>query len=175
TSLPSVTGEGEAKLLFSSRPMPTPVSCCQSVLPVARSRHSAWSVPACWSTELTKTRPSQITGVAAEGPGRSATHFTFSVFEKRGGRPFSVVEPLKKGPRHCGQFSASNDGAEDAARPPSMKSRANIFLLLFIIFSCARHRLKALIRVIPCRLITGCRRQHKADSGFFRSHLESSV
>src|SRR6266516_2616736 len=113
--------------------MPTPVSCFQSVLPLARSRHIAWSVPACWSTELTKTRSFQMIGVAAEGPGKSATQFTLSLFENRVGSPCSVVEPLKDGPRHCGHCSARREQVEEAARTPSVKIRADSFLPMFII------------------------------------------
>src|SRR5438552_16591258 len=58
------------------------------------------------SPELTKTRSSQMIGVAAEGPGNCVDHFTFFVLENSVGRLPSVVDPLKKGPRHCVQFSA---------------------------------------------------------------------
>src|SRR2546425_3092061 len=113
--------------------MPTPVSRCQTALPLARSRQMAWSVPACWSTELTKTRSFQMIGVAADGPGRSATHFTFSVFEKVAGKPFSVVEPLKNGPRHCDQFSARRKAGANRVPPPRVKLRTHIILPSFIV------------------------------------------
>ena len=76
-------------------------------------------------------------GVAAAGPGKSATHFTFSVFEKRVGNPFSVVEPLKNGPRHCDQFSAPREREEPMTRPPSANARKNFFLPMFILLSPA--------------------------------------
>src|SRR5947207_5528782 len=125
-----------------------PACLFQRILPLPRSRHRACSVPTFWSTELTKTRSLQMTGVAAEGPGRPATHFTFSVFEKVVGGPFSVVEPLKNGPRHGGQFSARTAGVVTAMRPPSVTSRTNNFFTRFIIFSRVRHKLRRPIRVI---------------------------
>jgi hypothetical protein len=48
-----------------------------------------------------------MTGVDPLGPGRLMTHFTFSVLLKRSGKPVSVLEPSKFGPRHCAQFSAN--------------------------------------------------------------------
>ena len=53
-------------------------------------------------------------GVAAEGPGRAAAHFTVSVFEKFSGRFFSLDEPLKFGPRQCGQSAAPDKALIDA-------------------------------------------------------------
>src|SRR6478609_9202319 len=47
-----------------------------------------------------------MTGVAAEGPGNSVTHFTLLVLENSAGRFFAVVEPSKFGPRQLGQFCA---------------------------------------------------------------------
>src|SRR5438093_1399943 len=87
-------------------------------------------------------------GVAAEGPGRSATQFTFSVFEKMLGRPFSVVEPLKNGPRHWDQFSARAEWPGEVIRPPSAQIRTNNFLRGFMIVSCARRAFRMLIQVI---------------------------
>src|SRR5256885_4453121 len=86
--------------------MPTPTSCFQSALPLVRSMQMASRVFATGSTELTKTRFSQTIGVAAEGPGISAAQRTFSVLENRAGKPVSLLDPLKNGPRHWGQFSA---------------------------------------------------------------------
>ncbi len=66
-----------------------------------------------------KTWSSQTTGVAAAGPGSGAHHLMFSVFENVVGRFFSVVEPLKNGPRHCGQFSARRDVVNRSASAPA--------------------------------------------------------
>ncbi len=49
---------------------------------------------------------SQTTGVAALSPGREAFHTTFSDLDQDVGNPFSVVDPLKLGPRHWAQLSA---------------------------------------------------------------------
>ena len=38
--------------------------------------------------------------MAAPGPGNSTLQATFSVFDQVTGRPFSLDEPLKWGPRH---------------------------------------------------------------------------
>src|SRR5947208_10554186 len=94
----------------------------QSNLPVVRSRHIARNALALSSPELTKTRSSQMTGVAAEGPGSAATHFTSLVLENAVGRLASVVDPLKEGPRHCGQFSARADDARVIATLSVIKS-----------------------------------------------------
>ena len=48
-------------------------------------------------------------GVAAAGPGRTATHFTLFVLEKSSGNFSSEVEPSKFGPRQCGQSAALID------------------------------------------------------------------
>src|SRR5438552_3936495 len=71
-------------------------------------------------------------GVAAEGPGRLATQFTFSDFENLVGNPFSGVEPLNDGPRHCGQSSARTNWEAKVMSPPSVKSRVQNFLPPFI-------------------------------------------
>ena len=39
------------------------------------------------------------------GPGSGVAHFTLSLVQLSG-KPLASVEPLKLGPRHCGQFSA---------------------------------------------------------------------
>src|SRR5207244_3975516 len=51
----------------------------------------------------------------------------FSVFEKVAGRLFSVVEPLKLGPRQCGQFSAWQEKAIRNNR----RSAAVAFFIVF--------------------------------------------
>src|SRR6266487_6603104 len=75
-----------------------------------------------------------MTAVSAEGPGRFATHFTFSVFEKVAGNPVSAVEPLKDGPRHCGQFSPRADREATAIRLTKVKRRAKRLFPWFIVF-----------------------------------------
>src|SRR3954464_12343877 len=120
TFWPSVVGEGEAKLLFSSRRMPSPTFSDQRTLPLLRSRAMARSVLEALSIEDTKTWLPQMMGELAAGPGMGALPATFSVFDHLAGRFFSVVEPLKKGPRHCGQFSAR--AAEQLRRAARMNA-----------------------------------------------------
>jgi hypothetical protein len=52
-----------------------------------------------------------MTGVAALGPGKSMCQIAVS-FDHEDGNPLSFDEPLKFGPRHCGQFSARAVAAE---------------------------------------------------------------
>jgi hypothetical protein len=56
--------------------------------------------------ELTNIRELQMTGVAPLGPGSGLTQTTPSVLLKESGRFFSLVEPLKNGPRHRGHSLA---------------------------------------------------------------------
>ncbi len=99
----------KTKLLFSSRPKPSLALLSQRTLPVFRSRQSAaYRGLVSASVVETKTRSSQMAGVAALGPGNPTVHRAVSRVHVCGS-PFSSVEPLKCGPRHWGQFSA---GAE---------------------------------------------------------------
>jgi len=109
TLLPSVTGEGEAvgtRLVGDALITPTATVLRQSSLPVLRSMQIASRSFVFASVELTKTLSSQTIGVAALGPGSGAAQTTFSVLLHDSGSPLSVLDPLKEGPRHCGQFSA---------------------------------------------------------------------
>src|SRR5437867_6400726 len=105
-----------------------PTSWFHNTLPLFRSSPRAWSDLVASSPELTNTCVSQITGVAADGPGSSANHFTCSVFENVAGRFFSVVEPLKFGPRQCGQFSAWQEKRIRSKRPTA----AEAFFIFFV-------------------------------------------
>src|SRR5438128_2251463 len=95
TRLPSVAGEGEAKLLFWSRRYPCATFSLHTILPVDRSIQNAIIFCSVLSPDETKTRSSQTAGVAALGPGKSTLQSTFSAFENFAGRFFSGVEPLK--------------------------------------------------------------------------------
>lgn len=97
-------GDGEA-MLFRDAFRSSPVSCRQTTLPVAASRHRATRPPVFSSTLLTNTRSPHTIGVDPLWPGIGAAQATFSVRLNVAGRFVSVVEPLKNGPRHCGQFS----------------------------------------------------------------------
>jgi hypothetical protein len=50
--------------------------------------------------------------VAELGPGRGKTQATFSVWLHDEGRLTSFDEPLKNGPRHCGQSVAKHGTTE---------------------------------------------------------------
>ena len=66
----------------------------------------------------TKTESPHTTGVAPLGPGIGVTHATPSVLLQVSGKPVSVVEPLKAGPRQWPQFSARTaQGRADKANP----------------------------------------------------------
>ena len=106
TSLPSVTGDGEQELLYWPSVEYSLMSARQSCRPVLRSRQIAACCFVLASAAVTKTRSPQMTGVAADEPGRSTAHFTPSVLLNLPGRPFSGLEPLCSGPRQLDQFSA---------------------------------------------------------------------
>src|SRR5438552_11323186 len=97
-----------------------PTSRSQSTLPSLRFRPSAWSVLVRSSVELTNTWFSQMMGVAAAAPGSGVDHLTFLVLENSAGRFFSVLEPLKCVPRHCGQFSARAAAPIQSTRPNAL-------------------------------------------------------
>src|SRR5439155_16506112 len=107
--------DGEAKLLFWSRRYPCATFFFHTILPVDRSIQNATIFCSVLSPDETKTRSSQIAGVAALGPGKSTVQSTFSVLENLVGRLFSEVEPLKLGPRHCPQFSANTERVKQRA------------------------------------------------------------
>ena len=55
-------------------------------------------------------------GVDPDHAGSTSFHAMFSVFDHRTGRFVSTLMPFSDGPRHCGQFSADNDGASERRR-----------------------------------------------------------
>src|ERR1700722_407984 len=105
TVVPSVIGDGEQELLRPLTLLPSLTCFCQRTLPVWRSRQSNTKFPSA-SGLLMNTASSQMMGVAEDGPGKAADQRTFSVLLNVSGKLVSVVEPFRKGPRHCGQFSA---------------------------------------------------------------------
>jgi hypothetical protein len=125
TVLPSVTGDGEARLLRPLVRLPVATCFCQSTFPVCRSMHSSNKFPSA-SGLLMNTASSQMMGVAELGPGRAADQRTLSVLLKVSGRLVSVVEPLRKGPRHCGQFSAEQGTATSPTKQPVASEMAFI-------------------------------------------------
>src|SRR5258708_39973787 len=92
--------------------MPSPVVRSHSILPVLRSRQRAWSVLVDTSAVERNTFAPRMIGVEALGPGMVAVQRAES-FDQAEGKPFSLDDPLKWGPRHCGQSSA------EALRPAS--------------------------------------------------------
>src|SRR6185369_16243759 len=106
TILPSVTGEGEAMLLRPLSRLPCATAFFHRNAPLFASKQSNKRF-FCSSGLDTKTEPFQTIGVAPLYPGKSTDHFTFSVLLHCTGRFVSALEPLKWGPRHCGQFSAT--------------------------------------------------------------------
>src|SRR4051812_12873750 len=103
-------GEGEAEFPFPFTMLPPSTTVfCQRTFPVARSMHSSSRFFSA-SGDETKIESPQIAGVAPLKPGSGVVHFTFSR-DQVCGSPFSGDEPLKAGPRHCGQFSACTETA----------------------------------------------------------------
>jgi hypothetical protein len=66
------------------------------------------------SGEDTKIESPQTAGVAPLMPGSGVFHWMPLVSFHVSGRFFSGEEPLKAGPRHCGQFSARAKSAVQA-------------------------------------------------------------
>src|SRR6266511_2378393 len=88
--------------------MPSPVFWFQRTWPVFRSIQSACRVFELWFGVETKMRSPQMTGVEAPGPGMSVLQRAVS-FVHMEGKSRSSDDPLKCGPRHCGQFPATAD------------------------------------------------------------------
>src|SRR5215813_2894277 len=66
----------------------------------------------------------QMIGVAPLQLGSATRHVTFSSVVQRVGKFFSLLMPLRKGPRHCGQFSARTNLAESrVTRNESVSTR----------------------------------------------------
>ncbi len=65
------------------------------------------------SVEVMKTESPQTMGVAELSPGSASSQATFSVSLHEVGRSFSFDEPLRKGPRHWGQFCPKQTPVSD--------------------------------------------------------------
>jgi hypothetical protein len=72
-------------------------------------------------------------GVADPVPGIGADQARFSLASVAG-RFFSVVVPLKCGPRHCGQFSAGQVPAERVRRIVGMIRRMVLRIVRFTLY-----------------------------------------
>src|SRR5688572_18463939 len=85
---------------------PTPSCFCQRTLPSFRSRQR--SKRSLFASGLeTKIESPETIGVAPENPGSGAVHRTPSVALTVSGKFVSDDDPLKAGPRQCGQSAAS--------------------------------------------------------------------
>src|SRR5687767_47017 len=104
TFLPSVTGDGEDMLCLRIFTLPLPSNFFQSIVPFVRSTHQRYN--SSFSATLRKIRSRQMIGVDPLHSGIASFQATFSSIVHLSGRFFSVLTPLSKGPRHCGQFSA---------------------------------------------------------------------
>src|SRR5215471_19454508 len=78
----------------------------QRTLPLVLSTHQRYRLLSLSAT-LRKMRLPQMIGVAPVLLGMESFQMTFSVVLQRSGRSFSLLVPLRFGPRHCGQFSAA--------------------------------------------------------------------
>ena len=125
TVRPSVTGEGEQELLYWPSVENAEMSARQSTAPVRRSRQRAACWPEAASAAGRNTRSPQMTGVAAEGPGRVTAHFTFSVREKVAGRLVSGLEPLWAGPRQLSQLARAGTVATRARTASRVRRRGD--------------------------------------------------
>src|ERR1041385_6963891 len=92
----------------------------QRRLPLVLSTHQRYRLLSDSAT-LRKMRLPQMIGVAPVLLGMESRQTTFSVVLQRTGRSFSPLVPLRFGPRHCGQFSASIGKA--IASVPSARDR----------------------------------------------------
>src|SRR6185295_4191643 len=77
----------------------------QSTSPFDLSTHQSARLSP--SATFKKMRLRQIIGVEPLKPGIATFQTTFSSVVHFTGRFFSLLIPLRAGPRHCGQFSAS--------------------------------------------------------------------
>jgi hypothetical protein len=106
TRFSSATGEGEAMVLLPIFCPESDILFFQSTSPVSRLTQIAKSPFAPDSVELTNTRSPATTGVAPLSPGIGMDQATFSVWVHLSGKLVSTLDPLKNGPRHCGQSPA---------------------------------------------------------------------
>ena len=84
--------------------LPPPNGFFQSISPFVLSTHQRnRSSP---SATFRKMRSRQIIGVDPLKSGMATFQATFSSAVHLTGRFFSLLTPLRLGPRHCGQFSA---------------------------------------------------------------------
>src|SRR5579864_3095880 len=113
TIFPSVTADGDAVSFMLFCLNPSPISLLQRIAPSFRARQMPSSFLDCESRQERKTRSPLITGVPAPPPG-SWVDQSRVLSSSLSGRSFDWLDPLKCGPRHCGQSSACDSVASDA-------------------------------------------------------------
>src|SRR6185369_9345209 len=104
TARPSVTGEGDDMFCLRILTLPPPSSCFQSTAPFVLSTHQRNRLSP--SATLRKMRSRQMIGVEPLQLGSAVFQTTLSSVVHLSGRFFSLLVPLRFGPRHCGQLSA---------------------------------------------------------------------
>src|SRR5829696_8733315 len=104
TLRPSVTGEGDDMFCLRIFTLPAPSGFFQRISPFVLSTHQSDKLSP--SATFRKMRSRQMIGVEPLRPGIATFQITFSSVVHVTGRFFSLLTPLRLGPRHCGQFSA---------------------------------------------------------------------
>src|SRR6185369_16197424 len=94
--------------------LPPPRGFFQSTSPFVLSTHQRNRLSP--SATLRKMRSRQMIGVEPLQPGIATFHATFSSVVHLTGRFFSLLVPLRFGPRHCGQFSAYTTANENSTK-----------------------------------------------------------
>src|SRR5262249_9833950 len=98
TFFPSVTGEGDDMFCLRILVLPPPRSFFQTGSPFVRSTHHRYRLSP--SATFRKIRSPQMIGVAPVQLGIASFQVTFSSALQRVGRFFSLLMPLRNGPRH---------------------------------------------------------------------------
>src|ERR1043166_7073667 len=98
TFCPSVTGEGDDMFCLRIFTLPAPSGRFHTTLPLLRvTHHSSRLSP---SATLRKITSRQTIGVEPLQPGKANFQAMFSSVDHRAGRFFSLLKPLRFGPRH---------------------------------------------------------------------------
>src|SRR5205814_296902 len=101
-----VTGEGEDILFRPCDLSPAATMFCQRIFPSFRLMQIRLRF--FWlSGDVRKIEFSHTIGVEPLCPGNGTAQTIFSVLLQVVGKPDSSAEPLKFGPRHCGQLPAN--------------------------------------------------------------------
>src|SRR5215207_9220755 len=115
-------------LCLFSFTLPLPNGFCQRTSPFILSTHQRDKLSP--SATFRKIRSRQTMGVEPLTPGMATFQRTFSSVVHLTGRFFSLLRPLRLGPRHCGQFSACTTAKESSTRARTPRVRFRIFLIL---------------------------------------------